>query len=97
MHLHPEYQSKLATVFSNVISLAKKNNIDLKIIFETHSKTMIDTIGDNIEDGVIESGEVNIVLFDKSEETRSTEVSFAKFNEEGDLDNWPIGFFSGRL
>ena len=97
LHLHPEYQSKLATVFSKIISQAKTNGIGLKIIFETHSKTMIDTIGDNIEDGEINKEDVNIVLFDKCLKTNSSLVKFANYDEEGNLDNWPIGFFSGRV
>ncbi|KZY97161.1 hypothetical protein A3743_21015, partial [Oleiphilus sp. HI0072] len=43
LHLHPEYQSRLARMFASVVNTAKANNIDLKILFETHSKTMIDT------------------------------------------------------
>ena len=97
LHLHPEYQSKLATVFSKIISQAKTNGIGLKIIFETHSKTMIDTIGDNIEDGEINKEDVNIVLFDKCLKTNSSLVKFANYDEEGNLDNWHIGFFSGRV
>ena len=58
---------------------------------------MIDTIGDNIEDGEINKEDVNIVLFDKCLKTNSSLVKFANYDEEGNLDNWPIGFFSGRV
>lgn len=96
LHLHPEYQSKLATMFARVITVAQSQNISLKIIFETHSKTMIDTLGDNIEEGIIDKSDVNITLFEKCNDTNSSLVKFANFDKDGNLDNWPIGFFSGR-
>ncbi|WP_165722949.1 MULTISPECIES: AAA family ATPase [unclassified Pseudoalteromonas] len=96
LHLHPEYQSKLATVFARVIKVAELNNIHLNIIFETHSKTMVDTIGDCIDENIIANDDVNIVLFEKDIKTSSTKVNFATFDNDGDLNNWPIGFFYGR-
>ena len=96
LHLHPEYQAKLAKMFVLVINAAKEKNISLKIIFETHSNTMIDTLGDCIEDGNLEAQDVNIVLFEKEFNNSTTNVKFSHFNDEGFLEEWPIGFFSGR-
>ncbi|MBB1321515.1 AAA family ATPase [Shewanella sp. SR43-8] len=96
LHLHPEYQAKLATMFSKIVHASKSQNINLSIIFETHSKTMVDTLGDNIEDGIINKDDINIALFEKCETSNSSIVKFASYDDEGNLDNWPIGFFSGR-
>lgn len=96
LHLHPEYQSKLARMFSSVIKAAKNNGITINIIFETHSKTMIDTIGDCIEEGIISKDDVNISLFEKELDDESTKVSFSSFDDYGNLESWPVGFFSGR-
>ncbi|MCU8012299.1 AAA family ATPase [Shewanella sp. SM74] len=93
LHLHPEYQSRLARMFCKVVSTAAKSGI--KIIFETHSKTMIDTIGDCIEEKTISNEDVNIVLFDKKDDC-FTNVSFSEFDKDGYLLKWPIGFFTGR-
>ncbi|EGS1997409.1 ATP-binding protein, partial [Vibrio vulnificus] len=47
LHLHPELQAKLAIVFlKTATKLNKIGETNTKIIFETHSKTMIDAIGD---------------------------------------------------
>lgn len=98
LHLHPEYQSRLARLFSHVVSIARNKYIDLKIIFETHSKTMVDTLGDCIEENIIDKNDVNIVLFQKeASRNSSTIVSFSSFDENGYLNQWPVGFFSGRL
>ncbi|HAS6809274.1 TPA: AAA family ATPase, partial [Vibrio parahaemolyticus] len=96
LHLHPEYQSKLATLFSKVIKTAKEQDVNISIIFETHSKTMVDTIGDCIEDKVISSNDVNVVIFNKSQEQKYSNVEVSYFDDDGMLNNWPVGFFSGR-
>lgn len=96
LHLHPEYQGRLAKLFASTIEVAKEKQIVLKIIFETHSKTMVDTLGDCIEDGIIQANDVNIALFQKKRQSNITEVSFSKFGDNGILTEWPIGFFSGR-
>lgn len=92
LHLHPEFQAILARVFS-AISCQKNRGVNIHIIFETHSKTMIDAIGDYIEEH--ECPEIaNIYIFEK--EGNNTTVLKSEFDDDGDLVNWPIGFFSGR-
>ncbi|HGE6060462.1 TPA: hypothetical protein ACGGS8_003766, partial [Vibrio cholerae] len=54
---------------------------------------MINALGDAIEDGDINCDDINIVLFDKGEDRKFTNISFSKFDDNGDLINWPIGFF----
>ncbi|PMH00952.1 MULTISPECIES: AAA family ATPase [Vibrio] len=96
LHLHPEYQARLAKLFAKVVKVNEKNKTNVSIIFETHSQTMINALGDSIEDGDINSDDVNIVLFEKGREKKFTNINFSKFDSDGDLLNWPIGFFSGR-
>ena len=33
-------------------------------------------------------------MFEKEKDDYNTEVKISKFNKEGYLENWPIGFFS---
>ncbi|WP_341851291.1 AAA family ATPase [Vibrio vulnificus] len=94
LHLHPELQAKLAIVFLKIATkLNKTGEANTKIIFETHSKTMIDAIGDEIENNTSLREHVNIVIFNKEKDR--TNITSTKFDEEGDLIDWPIGFFSG--
>lgn len=83
-------------MFVSVIKAAKERELSLKIIFETHSQTMVDTLGDCIEDELLSSQDVNIVLFEKELDSSTTKVKLSYFNSEGLLEQWPIGFFSGR-
>ncbi|QDY46926.1 AAA family ATPase (plasmid) [Planococcus glaciei] len=45
LHLHPAIQAKLIDAFIKIIMLCKEKSIDIKIIIETHSETMINRIG----------------------------------------------------
>jgi len=96
LHLHPEYQARLARMFASVVSESRKGISKITIIFETHSNTMIDALGDAIEDGDLSEKDVNIVLFNKEHNSSTTKIKFSNFNNEGFLEQWPIGFFSGR-
>ena len=95
LHLHPEYQSRLAVLFSKVVTFAHENDIGLKIIFETHSKTMVDALGDCVEDGIIPHENINIVVFNKDKKN-NTRANFSNFSKDGFLVSWPTGFFAGR-
>ncbi|MCE2594790.1 ATP-binding protein [Motilimonas cestriensis] len=93
LHLHPKMQATLAKVFAKVAMFKRNIGSPINIIFETHSKTMIDALGDVVEEyGGRES--INIVILEK--ENNITKVTQTGFDDEGDLLKWPIGFFSGR-
>jgi predicted ATPase len=95
LHLHPEYQARLAVLFAKVVKFASENNTNIKIIFETHSKTMVDALGDCIDDNIISHENINIVVFNK-DKNNNTRASFSTFSEDGFLTSWPAGFFAGR-
>lgn len=94
LHLHPMMQAKLASIFSESIELAKQNEIDLRLIVETHSQSIISKIGDLIATDNQSKENVNVLLFDKEVNTRSTKVSYSHFDSEGRLLNWPMAFFA---
>lgn len=94
LHLHPAYQAKMIDVFVNIIREAERNNIVIKIIFETHSETMINRIGTLISENKIEAEKVNVLIFDKID--NETHIESKKFNSDGLLMGWPIGFFAAE-
>lgn len=96
LHLHPEYQHRVAIMFCKVVSYMREKGVNISIVFETHSKTMVDTLGDCIEEGVIDSNLVGINVFEKDPESGETALKFSEFDASGILENWPVGFFSGR-
>lgn len=95
LHLHPAYQAKLGELFSKVISKAQERNLNIKIVFETHSPSIIEALGESIEDGILKPEDTSIYIFHKNDKGE-TKVDKSKFNANGRLTNWPVGFFSGR-
>lgn len=99
LHLHPAYQSNLAKIFAKVIAKAKDldKKTNIRIIFETHSQTMIEALGECIEDTSINinSDDISVIVFDK-DISNSTTLKLSYFDDDGVLLNWPVGFFSGR-
>lgn len=99
LHLHPAYQAKLADVFAGSISSresidTKATEVPLTIIAETHSPNLISRLGELVSEGKLEADQVQILVFEEDEQVGAgTRVRVAKFNEEGVLKNWPIGFF----
>lgn len=92
LHLHPAYQTQLAKLFSKIISNAREFNI--KIIVETHSQYFINALGESVEEKQISKDDISIIIFNKN--NKETDIQEAHFDEEGILENWPIGFFSGE-
>ncbi len=91
LHLHPSLQAKLIDVICNI---AQNHKGRIQFILETHSETMINRLGNLVYKHKISEEEVNIIVFDKELGEEDTKVSVSKFDKEGYLQNWPIGFFS---
>jgi AAA15 family ATPase/GTPase len=94
LHLHPSMQAKLADVFISAINTAKENNVNLKLVIETHSETIINRIGQRISEKKISKSDVTVSLFQNKPNKSGNNVVQAAFNEEGFLENWPVGFFN---
>lgn len=90
LHLHPALQGKLMDAFAS-----KEVLEHMKILFETHSETMIGRIGHLIALGKLSPSDVNVYIFDKDKQGKTT-IKLAEFNEKGKLKNWPMGFFSAE-
>lgn len=95
LHLHPKMQANLADVFAKSITLARNNGIDIRYIIETHSQHLVSRFGDLIADGnKHDLDDINVILFDKELCNDQTHLRYSHFNQDGVLENWPIGFFN---
>jgi hypothetical protein len=97
LHLHPEFQAKFTNMLAEVLKYANSNTIDLRIIIETHSDILVNRLGDLIIDDKIKANQINILIFDKESEEQPTNISLANYDNEGNLLNWPLGFFQPSL
>jgi predicted ATPase len=93
LHLHPKLQALLADAFIAAIQEAKEQGIDLRVVIETHSKTMVNRFGRRIESQDLKPDDINVVIFDREESHKSSTVTTVNYDKEGFLENWPIGFF----
>jgi len=96
LHLHPEYQAKIADIF---LAAVKKDDVPggqitgLKIIAETHSPALINQLGILISENKISKDDVQILLFEQNQSKSNSAIQTAEFDKDGILKNWPIGFF----
>jgi predicted ATPase len=84
-------------MLAEVLKYANSNTIDLRIIIETHSDILVNRLGDLIIDDKIKANQINILIFDKESEEQPTNISLANYDNEGNLLNWPLGFFQPSL
>lgn len=94
LHLHPSMQAEFAEMIMKVMNDSIKNNNNLNLIIETHSPIIINRIGRLLRKSEgkqsVCTEDVSILLFEK--EKGITNISRTKYNEEGRIENWPIGF-----
>ena len=92
LHLHPKMQMLFADMLVKILQTTEKGKF--RFVIETHSETIINRIGELLSEGnKFAKEDVNVVLFHK-EDNRSS-VTIANYDDEGFLNNWPIGVFSG--
>lgn len=94
LHLHPEYQARLADVFASAVKQANGRKGNTSLIVETHSQHLVNRLGRLVEEKVLSPDDVTILLFEPSEvEDKSTSIRISTFDNDGVLKNWPFGFF----
>ncbi|GFZ80995.1 hypothetical protein GCM10011497_06910 [Elstera cyanobacteriorum] len=95
LHLHPGYQAKLADAF---VEASKSEANDVRFLIETHSEALINRFGDLVVDGRIDPDDIQIIIFDDSDEdgekSSGVNITTAKFDRKGRLLDWPFGFFN---
>lgn len=93
LHLHPAYQAKIADVFMALLNSFTEDDDSYKLLVETHSPTIINRIGRRIREGKFKAEDVNIVLFQKDLENKNSEVRQTSYDDKGQIQDWPYGFF----
>ncbi len=91
LHLHPAFQGKIVDLIANIASNVNSNHT--RIVFETHSETMLSRLGYLVAKKKIDKNQINVLLFDKNSEGVTT-IKTTSFNDNGMLEEWPIDFFS---
>lgn len=110
LHLHPRHQTRLADMFATVVKLAHtqrtqmakrrsyprliNRTFPLALVVETHSEALVNRLGELIQDKQLDPSDVNVLLFEKDADTGITSIRQSTYSPEGELQNWPLGFFA---
>jgi predicted ATPase len=97
LHLHPHLQGILTDAFISSIKAASKQDVNLRLIIETHSEILVNRLGHLVAKGKVSPEDINVVFFEQLDESGKTSVRTINFNADGYLSNWPIGFFDMDL
>ena len=97
LHLHPRLQGILTDAFISSIKAASKQDVNLRLIIETHSEILVNRLGHLVARGKVSPEDINVVFFEQLDESGETSVRTINFNADGYLSNWPIGFFDMDL
>lgn len=92
LHLHPRYQAHLADMFAGLVRAHNDLGRRLPTIVETHSEALVNRLGELVAEGKLDPADVQVLVFERNESGSST-VRRSDFDEQGVLQNWPIGFF----
>jgi predicted ATPase len=95
LHLHPLHQAQLADMFCNTANATNALGQPLSLCVETHSEAMIYRFGELVESGKLPRESITILFFERQAGRDESIVRPIEFDENGVLQDWPIGFFRG--
>ena len=93
LHLHPAMQAKVADTLIKTVNMTREADECATLIVETHSQAIINRIGRRIREGYILPEDVNVILFSKDQEYKNSIIKQISYTEQGQLKDWPYGFF----
>jgi predicted ATPase len=77
--------------------LSRDKGVPIRFVLETHSPTIIERIGQAVENKTMSSDDVQVILFERDREhpkANTSNVRAVTFDEQGVLQEWPFGFLS---
>lgn len=87
VHLHPKFQSKFAKLLCKIID----SYPNIRFLIETHSETILNTLGREIDYKRANPDDINVLLVEKHEDGIST-VKSTGYDNDGYLKDWPVNF-----
>ncbi len=97
LHLHPALQARLADMIVSMANLSKERGKPVRFVLETHSPTIIERVGQAIEDKRLQAEDAQVLLFELDRDNPKLNKSIVrttKFDSEGILQEWPFGFLA---
>ena len=87
VHLHPMAQS----VVAKLLALTAASGV--QVVVETHSDHTVNSIRLCVKNGLISPEDVGMLFFARGSHETEPTLSILSIDSEGNIDNWPDGFF----
>ncbi|MNR14086.1 hypothetical protein D3C85_1305380 [compost metagenome] len=97
LHLHPAFQASLGDMFSAAIKRPNGASRQKRFLIETHSEALIGRLSELIAAKELSVDDVIIYFVEKDEAERNSSVRVGSYDPDGNISNWPLGFFSGSI
>ena len=78
-------------MLSAMVALCKKLELNVRFIVETHSESILNSLGENVENKLIFPEDINVLLVEQDIRGISSIIS-TTYTETGNLENWPKHF-----
>ena len=78
-------------MLSAMVALCKKLELNVRFIVETHSESILNSLGENVENKLIFPEDINVLLVEQDIRGISSIIS-TTYTETGYLENWPKHF-----
>ncbi len=89
-HLHPAGQAKMGRFLGQVAAAG------VQVVVETHSDHVLNGVRRAVKDGMLQASGVALHFFrsrSDAAEAGTSQVISPEIDEEGNIDEWPEGFF----
>ncbi|ADV66140.1 AAA family ATPase [Deinococcus maricopensis] len=96
LHLHPRMQARLADILYITIKKARESKVNLRLIVETHSETIINRLGLRVAQKEIDESDLSVVIFEKRFSQEYASTSVVRYDKNGLMSDWPLGFFEAE-
>jgi predicted ATPase len=97
LHLHPALQEGLGDLFTAAIRPTARRKTGRRFLIETHSESLIARFSQLIVGGALSADDVIMYFVEKDDFTQNSTVRVGGFDHDGNVTNWPVGFFSGSI
>lgn len=95
LHLHPAHQARLGALLASMAQEGSRpvGRPEWSLLVETHSAELVEAVGRAIFEGQLAPSAAQIIIVEKDDVSGESTVRVATFDERGELQNWPVGFF----
>ena len=90
---YPRHATRIAAYTKKLITEHVAPDWWPPLAIVTHSQTVINLMGELIENGVVDANDVEVWMFHSETPDETEPDAIYKYTDEGYLESWPFGWF----